>query len=313
MVEVKGKNGICARIVADSINEHGDRLTTMELEFNRFILAEVNTHRMVSKNSASSRAIPVKSIIEQIRSNPAEPVHWGKNQAGMQAKEQLDVTGIERVKHLWNSAKESAIRYLEEMHAAGLHKQVGSRIVEPWYIMKTVASATEWDNVLWLRDHEDAQPEFQELASCIRQCLELSVPQKLVPFQWHLPYVKTVVIDGVAKYYSVDGEEVELQQAIRISASCCAQVSYRKLDGSTDKADDIYQKLFSGQKIHASPVEHQATPMRIAAFPDTQYVNLKALEQGSTHIRVDGTVWSGNFRGWIQNRQLIPNHTKWRD
>ena len=87
---VEGKNGIVARIVADSISEAGNRITTFELEYHRYIHSEIMTHRLFSRNAMSSRAIPVAKMIEQVRNTPATPIHWGKNKAGMQASEECD-------------------------------------------------------------------------------------------------------------------------------------------------------------------------------------------------------------------------------
>src|SRR4051812_11787989 len=83
---------IKAEIIADSLNPSGSRLTTFILEYPRFVHAELMTHRMFSKNAASSRAIPIEKMIQQVIDNPAMPVWWGKNQSGMQAKEELDDT-----------------------------------------------------------------------------------------------------------------------------------------------------------------------------------------------------------------------------
>jgi thymidylate synthase ThyX len=78
-----------AKIIADSLNPVGVRLVTFKLTYPRFILAELNTHRVFSRNSASSRAVPIEKMIERVRANPVVPIHWGKNQPGMQASEQI--------------------------------------------------------------------------------------------------------------------------------------------------------------------------------------------------------------------------------
>lgn len=311
MVKVSGKNGITVTVIADSVNILGNRMTTLELEYPRFIHSEVMTHRMLSKNAASSRAIPIKTTIEHVKKFPATPVHWGKNQAGMQAKEELDAPSIARVEHLWHSAKESAIHYLEELQSAGLHKQIASRIIEPWFMMKTVISGTEWNNLIWLRDHEDAQPEFAELAKCIVEAVNKSTPVVLRSGEWHLPYVMTAFKisenpdNDEIVYLDTNGNQIDLDTARKVSASCCAQVSYRKLDDSVEKAVDIFNKLFSGSRVHASPVEHQATPM-IEEQGDTM-----DWEDGVTHVDRTGAFWSGNLCGWIQYRKLIPNEAVW--
>jgi hypothetical protein len=69
---------INAKIVADSLSIHGDRLTTLLITFPRFILAEVNTHRMLSKNTSSSRAIPFEKMIQSVEKDPFIPIAWQK-------------------------------------------------------------------------------------------------------------------------------------------------------------------------------------------------------------------------------------------
>ncbi|CAB4129953.1 FAD-dependent thymidylate synthase [uncultured Caudovirales phage] len=291
---------ITANIIADSINEMGQRMTTMELEYPRFILAELNTHRMLSKNSASSRAIPVKRMIELIDKNPAMPVHWGQNQAGMSAKTELPDLQLQAAKKTWMAAKDMALAFVRVLNDIGLHKQVANRIAEPWQRMKTVISGTEWENLLWLRDHEDAQPEFAELARCIRIAMEQSKPMLLAKGEWHLPYVKSERINGWMRYYDSNGEELSLTEAIKISTSCCAQVSYRRLDESREKALDIYDKLIGADRKHFSPFEHQAMPI-----PPGQLTAGIQHIAGVSHMDKKGDYWSGNLRGWVQHRKIL--------
>jgi len=310
---VEGKNGIKACIVADSISESGKRITTFELEFPRFILPEFNTHRQFSRNSASSRAIPVKKMIEIVNNNPATPVHWGKNQPGMQADEECSNL-IEYTEHpfnnkeitreqAWGNAKNAAVFWAQKFDEAGYHKQIVNRLLEPFQMMKTVVTATEFDNFFWLRRHEDAQPEIKELANCMYEALWVSQPEKLKYGEWHTPYVEHKRNeDGSLSYVTIDGEQCDAETALKVSASCCAQVSYRVLDGSVEKAISIYKRLVESKPVHASPFEHQATPMGcFGNFSDHPAI---------THIDRSGNFWSGNLRGWIQHRQMIPDNVK---
>lgn len=284
-------------------SETGDVMKTFELEYPRFILAEVNTHRMTSKNSSSSRAIPFAKMLETIMASPAMPCYWGKNQPGMQAKEELSPFQIDSAKAVWLTALDSIASYSIVLDGMSLHKQTINRLLEPFQTMKTVMSGTEFENLYWLRDHPDAQPEFNDLAHMMRIADKETEYQILHPGQWHLPYVD--LIDG--KYFDSHGTELTLEQAKHISASCCAQVSYRKLDQSAEKAEKIFKQLIESEPCHASPVEHQATPMgayNVPFMPETW-------ENGITHVRRDGTLWSGNLQGWIQHRQLIPNNVRW--
>ena len=308
---MNAKDKITARVIADSISPNGDRMTTMEIEYPRFILAELNTHRMLSKNSASSRAIPVKAMHEQINQSPAEPVYWGKNQPGMQAKQELTGTDLTDAKFIWQRARQDALHWAWALaDRVGLHKQVANRITEPWMTMKTVISGTEWRNFFWLRAHADAQPEIHELAVKMWDAYNASTPQQLFPGEWHVPYVNTYrsLINNELLYSDNKGDDITAKEACIISASCCAQVSYRKNDDSFEKAEKIFKQLIESEPCHASPVEHQATPMDL---PTTNWYELETWEPGVTHVSANGDLWSGNLRGWIQHRKTIPGEAKW--
>lgn len=295
---------IKATIIQDSISSHGKRIVTFELEYPRFIHSELMTHREFSRNAASSRAIPVEKMWEYIRKNPGVPVHWGANQPGMQAKAEVD--DIQAAKNVWNHAISILIGVSQSLFAVGLHKQIANRVTEAVQTMKVIVTSTEWDNWFWLRNHEDAQPEIRELAKVMLEAMEASSPMLLNPGEWHVPYVsRSRPMLGGPIIYSVVDTEVSIEDAKMISASCCAQVSYRKSDDSIEKAKMIFDRLINSVPIHASPVEHQATPLAqpIAVFE-------RIWQQGVTHRRRDGTLCSGNFREWIQFRQLIPNQSK---
>jgi thymidylate synthase ThyX len=286
---------INAKVLAHSTTEKGKEVISFEVEYPRFIHSEVMTHRMFSRNAASSRAIPVEAVIEQVRTAPAMPIHWGKNQPGMQAKEELSGVDLVAAKDDWLCAAMAAASIAERLSLYGLHKQVVNRILEPYVTMKTVITATEMDNFYWLRCHEDAQPEIKALAEAMRDAQEDSTPQVLYPGEYHLPYVKNLRDCFGNLMYFVNGTQVSLEDAIKVSASCCAQVSYRKLDEGIDKATMIYGKLVESEPVHASPFEHQATP-------------LEEYQVGVTHTDKEGNLCSGNFVGWLQHRQLIPNN-----
>ena len=305
MIEIKGKEGIVARVIQDSVSQDNKRITTFELEYPRYVHAELMTHRLFSRNAASSRAIPVTAMHKHIEDNTATPVTWQKNQAGMQSS--VDIVGEElaEVKRLWVKARDAALASAKELFDAGLHKQWANRPTEAFQMMKTVVTATEWDNWYWLRNHTDAQPDIHELALCMFEAQKQSTPQLLFWEEWHVPYVTRIVEEGSPLQYFVGGQEITAEEAIIVSASCCAQVSYRKSDDTLDKAKMIYDKLINSEPVHASPVEHQATPMRFAKV--TEGVEW---EEGVTHLNKDGTYASGNFKGWIQYRQLIPNNVK---
>ena len=297
---------ITAKIIADSISENGTRITTFELEYPRFIHSEFMTHRAFSRNSASSRAIPASRIIEQVESSPAMPVHWGKNQSGMQAKEELKGVVKLAVKDNWLWAAKEMVSRVKIMSGAGLHKQTANRLLEPFQTMKVLVTATEYNNFWWLRDSSDAQPEIQKLAQAMKKAYDCSAPRLIKEGMWHLPYVETEedLKNNTQTYFDEQGNEISLKQAIMISCSSSAQISYRRLDTSLEKAEDIYKKLVESEPVHASAMEHCATPIVSENNKTGKW------EEGVTHQDRDGKLWSGNFQGWIQYRQLISNNVK---
>lgn len=309
-----------AKIIAHSKSAvDGKRIVTFELVYPRFIHGELMTHRVFSRNAASSRAIPVKTMIEQVRISPAMPVHWGKNQPGMQAKdecfeqvfirafydnairegkseEQANIEAHVSAKYAWGYFADEIADFAEQFSIAGYHKQIVNRILEPFQWMKTVVTATEWDNFFWLRNHPDAQPEIRELARMMLEALDKSAPVLLEAGDWHTPYF------GAG--YWLNGCGIALEDALAVSASCCAQVSYRKLDDGIEKAKDIYARLVESEPVHASPFEHQATPIE----DSDACFDYMTWPEGVTHMDRNGCLWSGNFKGFIQHRQLIPNN-----
>ena len=297
---------ISAKVIAHSKSAvNGKEIVTMELEYPRFIHGEFMTHRMFSRNAASSRAIPVSKMIEQVRTSPAVPCHWGKNQAGMQAKEELTGSALDSAKFYWKDAAVDAALSAEYLSEDGVHKQIVNRILEPFQTMKTVVTATEWENFYWLRNHEDAQPEIKRLAEVMLEAVSKSKAIPLSTGQWHVPYYR----DG----YWCESFTDDLEDALAISASCCAQVSYRLLDDSIEKARMVYKRLVESSPVHASPFEHQASPMGTTSglygFNNDE-VPHDYWEDGVTHMDSGYKFWSGNFQGWIQHRQLIPNNVK---
>ena len=326
MIKVTGKGNISATIIAHSKSAvDGKEIITYELEYHRYIHSELMTHRTFSRNAASSRAIPVSKMIDLVRTSPATPIHWGKNQAGMQASEECtndvsmdwDYYNDEPVhgtpEDAWAEASSHAMYKAECFNEAGYHKQITNRLLEPFQMIKVVVTATEWDNFFWLRFHKAAQPEIQELARCMLVAKKRSIAEVLQIGEWHTPYVDHWRDEDGLKYILEDedaqGFFCNIQDALKVSASCCAQVSYRKTDDSLEKAEKVWQMLTTDDRIHSSPTEHQATPISMSFFCfDCQKDGDECWEQGVTHLDKLGKFWSNNFCGWIQHRALIANN-----
>lgn len=256
-----------AKIILDSMSPAGVRLTTMELTYPRFIHAEFMTHRMFSRNAASSRAIPTKKMIAMVEENPAIPVYWGKNRAGMSAEEEIEEQTA--AESFWLDARDEAVYYVQKLLKLGVHKQVVNRILEPWKHITVICTATQWSNFFALRRHEDAQPEIHELADKMFYAMDENTP---VCTDWHIPYIQP------------DEQKLPIETKCKIGTARCARVSYLTHTGkrSIKKDMSLYDRLLSGSGHgHWSPFEHVAK-----AHPDPRHR-------------------SGNIHGWIQYRKVF--------
>lgn len=293
---------INAKILLDSVNPVGNRITSWILTYPRFFHSEIMTHRVFSRNAASSRAIPVKRMIDDIRQNCAMPIFWGKNQAGMQAKEELDdiikrreilvspvgnsldpytltVTDKHAAKHEWLAARDSAIKHAEKMMELGVHKQIANRIIEPFMHMTVIITGTEFENFFALRAHPDAQPEFQDLAYKMLDIYQSSEPNKLKEGEWHIPFGDKLDETRLTELYyqtAIPHEELKL----RISVARCARVSYLNFEGKDDYNKDIELSETLSSSGHWSPFEHSAMALSTSEY-------------------------SGNFKGWKQYRKTF--------
>lgn len=292
---VMTNKGIYAKVIADSISRGGVRLTTLELQYHRFVHSEMMTHRMFSRNASSSRAIPIEKMMGQVLDNPAMPIHWGENKPGMQAGIQLDSWGVSTCNNIWNNASLNAVKSTKHLAEQGLHKQVANRLLEPFQWIKVIVTATEWDNFFKLRDHPDAQPEIQELARCMKESMRLSEPSTLFAGEWHLPYLIP------EDWYKFNRGSLTQEDLIKCSVARCARVSYNNHDNSSP---DIEKDIALADRLleagHCSPFEHQGVPMNPYSGLDPVY-----WEEGVTHMDTNSYLWSNNFFGWIQYRALL--------
>lgn len=147
------KTKIEAKVVADSTDSRGNRLTSLVLTYPRIIHSEMMTHRMFSRNASSSRAVPVDKMIKAVRENTFCPFEFQKSHKGMQGSEYF--TGAERQEciNLWIESAELALQQAEKMKAKGISKQIINRILEPYqyYTVLITGSKEGWDNFFELR------------------------------------------------------------------------------------------------------------------------------------------------------------------
>jgi thymidylate synthase ThyX len=264
---------IKAKVIADSINSFDNRLTTIEVVIPRFILSQLNTHRQFSRNSASSRAIPFSKKVTEVLDNPAMPVEWGSNQPGMQAGALLDDMSAGLAEYAWLQARDAAVEYATRLNKEGVHKEIVNRILEPFSWHTVIVSATQWENFWHQRISPLSQPDIRVAAEAMRMAYVCSEPVFKAVNEYHTPYI-----------HWNERNLLSLQERIKISTARCARVSYMTHEGVRDTAKDVelYDRLYTADPPHFSPMEHVATPM--------------SMSQTSSH---------GNFRGWIQHRYEI--------
>lgn len=251
------------KVLCDSI-ALGTRLTTFVVTMPRFLLAEFNTHRVLSRNSASSRAIPVEKRIAMLESDPFVPEAFQQNIRGMQGGAPLDPMAQDNAKQIWMQAAKSAIQHAKSLANLGVHKQWANRLLEPFAWHTVVCTATEWENFFNLRTHPDAQPEIQVVARMMKAAMEESKPQPLELGEWHIPFITEEDINESCGNPSCMPDDLWL---VKLSVARCARVSYLTHDtGKRDVVADLalHDRLLTSG--HMSPFEHCA--QRVGAMFD---------------------------------------------
>jgi len=264
---------ISAKIIKKSINSKtGDIITTFVLEYPRIIHAELLTHRVFSRNCASSRAIPVKTELARLKNKYFAPNIWDKNCKGMAPKD--TVTNAEGLvaKVMWEQAFENAWNLADGLANLGVHKQLCNRLTEPFQIMQTVLTATNLNNFFILRNDSAAQGQIRSLAKAMLEAEKETEAENLPVGAWHIPFVDKSYDNFCTK------------EKILMSVARCARVSYKLHDGTEDWQKDLALAKRLIDSRHMSPTEHIAI-----AFPDQ--------------------VTIGNFTGWMQYRKFIQDES----
>lgn len=288
---------IKAEVIADSISEENKRLLTFKLRYPWFIHGEIMTHRVLSRNASSNRAIPLKKMLEEVLSDElrAAPVYWGAEQKGMEPRGELDFRAKSYVQNDWKIAALCAANMAEKMGEHGAHKSLCNRLLMPFTHANVIISGTEWDNFFGLRLDKSTDPTMRALAVAMWEAQQASTPKLLQPGEWHLPFVDQT--DFSFRVGSLHMEDWMRNRCIKISVARCARISYESFETnkrSTVEEDlKLYDRLVGAQPLHASPAEHQATP-------DHLY------KGGELHSKWQRPDLHGNFKGFIQYRKMIP-------
>ncbi len=296
MNKAKEMSGFSAEIVADSLNEHGNRLTTFVVVFPRMVLAEFNTHRMLSRNSASSRAIPFKTMLKRVQEHPFIPMKWMKDHKGMQGNEYFEtIADTLDLQDTWLEGRDEAMELAKHLNRLGLTKQICNRLLEPFMWHKVIVTATEWENFFALRAEDGAEIHIQHLAYMMLDAYNTSIPKILKAGEWHIPFGDRFDRERLGQLVNQEDREIvasELEQIhmVKIATARCARVSYINYEGKDDYLADI--KLHNGlSKVgHRSPFEHCGKAMWKAEW--------------------DVDHWSGNFKGFYQYRKMFQEENR---
>lgn len=281
---------IQAKIIADSINSKGKRITSFVVTMPRIVLAELNTHRVLSRNSASSRAIPFVKMLEMVKKTPFIPIQWMKEHTGMQGNEFFtDEAEIAQLEKAYLEGRDNAVKTAESLSSLGLTKQIVNRGLEAYMWHTVIITATEWENYFALRAHEAAEIHIQKLAYVMLEEMNNSTPRLLKVGEWHIPFGDQINEADAAFSFSVDNYEQRLQELkVKIATARCARVSYTVV-GEEGKPDNYQNDFKLHDRLlsmgHLSPFEHCAQC-------------------------TDNEGWSGNFQGWTQYRKMLPNENR---
>lgn len=293
---------ISVKILADSLNPAGIRITSWLLTYPRFIHSEFMTHRIFSRNAASSRAIPFKKMVESLKVLAAMPERWGSEQKGMQSGSEVSNTCL--VSGIWCDAMYNAIGAAEACATHGLHKSLCNRLIEPFSHITVLATATDHRNFFALRAHPDAMPEFQVLAYRMLDQYLKNEPQEVQWGNWHIPkFDHAEQKESYDKAANAGGEWQKV--ALKIATARCARLSYLTFDGDHDPAKDIelHDRLLASG--HMSPFEHCAQAVNSVDYPWSNFDSLVGpVDTGG------GSVAIGGLSGWMQYRKRFENENR---
>jgi len=322
-----------ARILLDSISETGKRLTTFEATFPRIVLAEFNTHRMFSRNSASSRAIPFLKQLSWVISDPFIPARFPKNTKGMQPAEYYEAGTYEYelASMIWLRARDSAIEHAKrltgELPAAlipsgsdfvsdtevflNVHKQIANRLLEPFLWHKVIVTATEWDNFFKLRTHHEAQDEIRTIADILYDLYHkrtvdcpdnlpmcevlhgLYEPTTLVKGEWHCPLVYDEDEQPIHDWLLQNCTDYPSDSILDIKKKVSVARCARVSYLTHEGKRDIAKDLELYTRLHTSG---HWSPFEHVACPAFQMKDGYYVNERH-----------GNFVGWKQHRKEFPN------
>lgn len=328
------KNRISVEMVADSIDKRDNRIPSMLLTMPRIILAEFNTHRMLSRNSASSRAIPFDKMAKMVNEEPFVPIKWMKEHSGMQGTEYwtdemfgdtnpMKVTDV--LTNIWLQQKNEALIQASLMSKIGASKQICNRLLEPFMYHRVLVTGTEWPNFFAQRAEENAEIHMQDLAYKMLDAMNNSIPKELKPGEWHIPFGddidERIIKDTVGNVWgnNIPTKEEIVMAKVRIATARCARTSYTTIDTQTKHDYNADIKLHNRlvDSHHFSPFEHCAICMTDDEYDTHINGQVVTYDSATAYLITDDSPnvlgWNKNFRGFIQYRSYFENENVVKD
>ena len=327
---------------ADSITKRGERLSTLEVELPRLILPEYNTHKAVSRNSASSRAIPAKKQLKRVMADPFVPDIFGRNQSGMNPDLDRPLTEIEiaEASKYWlegrDAAVETAVKMLiGERALGGIAKQLTGKTwartpkSNRFDTMAQVIDAIPNDLTDDFEVHEALGLTVEELLNVHKQYTN----RVLEPYMWH-----TIITSGTewenlfALRINSNAQREFMLAATAMREAMQGSVPIEMVDdGSnwhlpffdnyTGEDAEIWStsieksKLISvGRCARVSYLTHDGKrsvdkdiELGLSLLKDGHMSPFEHVARPMTDEEYETSPYSGNFQGWIQARKQIPN------
>ena len=328
---------IKAEIVADSVNQQGDRLTSLLITFPRILLSEINTHRMLSKNTSSSRAIPFHKMVKAIQENPFIPIAWQKEHTGMQGYDYFNVEESKINRQVWLEARDSAVENAQQIHNYEITKQLANRLLEPfmWTTMLITGSKEGWDNffnlrcpqyqpvanvlktfrskkdairrfpsaaelteINWFKNNKgQAEIHMMALAECIYDAMNESTPKQLRAGEWHIP-MRDKIDNDILLDTLEDGNFINDKIENYIVKISTAMAAHTSYTIVGGEAVKSYEKWIElHDKLIAYDPPH-SSPMEHCCICVTK-------DEYNNSLKGQEKGWFRNYKGFKSYRQII--------
>lgn len=335
---------ISAKVIADSKNQFGNRITTMIVTFPRFILAELNTHRMMSRNSASSRAIPFEKMVASVENDPFVPIAFQKDHKGMQGTEYLEGDDNTRAVGAWIIAKAEAVNAAKRLANFDVTKQLCNRLLEPFMWHTVIITATEWENFFALRcpkyqlldgtfyrSWKDVTKSVKDLDTTYKACLQADILERLKhnkgQAEIHMMALAEAMWDAynestpkelkAGEWHIPFGDDINMAEVQRIANNndYLTTIDVIKEIATARCARVSYTIVGEEDK----PINYEADIKlhdRLAESghwsPFEHSAQAMSKDDFNAHfindeIDPDSCGWSGNFRGFVQYRKTFNN------